>query len=244
MINIQGIHVDVVGSIDSLLAERTIFTVEFEYDNKLLVCHTLDVTVKRTLTGILRKILGPKEMDVTLRQALLQSKYIVVDVVKTNSYSTRSILESKYEMIENCMSYHPYGYNSLLCGLTSGERHYASMLARKLIKRIDDNAKIKFEDAEPKKTKEVHAYDKATGLYIKSFTSAKEASEATGVCQSNISMCCKGHINTAGKYIWSCDKKQFIEPPEDKRRRRAKATPTPDELARRQREFIQKNLKA
>ena len=246
MVNIQGIQVDVVGNIDFLLAERAIFTIEFEYDSKLLICHTLTATVKRTLTNILRKILGPKETNVALRQALLQSKYITVDIVELNTSSTHDILESKYKMIENCVTYQPYGYNSLIRGLDSNERHYASMLIRKLMSTIDKNAKInlsvsKSKDAIPNRAKEVHAYDKITGLYVRSFISIKEASKITGVCQSNISMCCKGHINTAGDYVWSYDKEQSVELPEDRRRKQPKATPSSDEISKRQKEFIQKN---
>lgn len=246
MVNIQGIQVDVVGSIDSLLAEHAIFTIEFEYDNKLLICHTLAVTVKRALTSTLRKILGPKEINVALRQALLQSKYITVEIVELNTNSAHDILESKYEMIENCVAYQPYGYNSLIYGLDSNERHYASVLIRKLMCAVDKNAKISMQVSKSKDTilnraKEVHAYDKMTGLYVRSFISIKEASEITGVCQSNISMCCKGHINTAGNYIWSYDKEQSVELPEDRRRKQPKATPSSDEISKRQKEFIQKN---
>lgn len=246
MVNIQGIQVDIMGSIDLLLAEHAVFTIEFEYDNKLLVCHTLAVTVKKTLTRILRKILGPKETNVALRQALLQSKYITVDITELNTHSTHNILETKYEMIKNCMAYQPYGYNPLVHGLDSIEYPYALMLMRELMDNVDKNAKInhpisKFRDIALSRTKEVHAYDKATGLYIRSFISTKEASEITGVCQSNISMCCKGHINTAGNYIWSYDKEQFVELPEDRRRKQPKAAPSSEEIARRQKEFIQKN---
>lgn len=246
MVNIQGIQVDVVGNIDFLLAEHAIFTIEFEYDSKLLICHTLTVTVKRTLAHILRKILGPKETNVALRQALLQSKYITVDIIKLNTHSLHDILENKYEMIENCVAYQPYGYNSLIYGLDSNERHYASVLIRKLMSVIDKKAKInlpasKSKDAILNRAKEVHAYDKMTGLYVRSFISIKEASEITGVCQSNISMCCKGHINTAGDYVWSYDKEQSVELPEDRRRKQPKATPSSDEISKRQKEFIQKN---
>lgn len=246
MVNIQGIQVDVVGSIDSLLAEHAIFTIEFEYDNKLLICHTLAVTVKRALASTLRKILGPKEINVALRQALLQSKYITVEIVELNTNSAHDILESKYEMIENCVAYQPYGYNSLIYGLDSNERHYASVLIRKLMCAVDKNAKISMpvsKDTILNRAKEVHAYDKMTGLYVRSFISIKEASEITGVCQSNISMCCKGHINTAGNYIWSYDKEQSVELPEDRRRKQPKATPSSDEISKRQKEFIQKKSK-
>lgn len=243
MIKLQGIQVDVVGSVDFLLAEHALFTIEFEYDSKLLVCHACAVTVKRALEKLIRKILGPKETNLSLRQALLQSEYITVQVKKLNTNRQHKILEAKYELIRNNMTYEPYGHNSLSAKLDKNEKIYANMLMASLKDEIDKNAKISIENEKQNnfsfsRAKEVHAYDKITGAYIKSFSSITEASDATGVCQSNISMCCKGDINTAGKYIWSFEKKQIAEIPEDRRKKQPKTPPTAAELQLKRLYFI------
>ena len=41
MITINGISVDTVSSPDELMTEWALVTVEFEYDGKMLMCHTL-----------------------------------------------------------------------------------------------------------------------------------------------------------------------------------------------------------
>lgn len=41
------------------------------------------------------------------------------------------------------------------------------------------------------------------GELIKIWDSQKEASEATGIAQGNISKCCNGKIKTAGGFCWS-----------------------------------------
>lgn len=246
MVKLQGIQVDVVGSTDFLLAEHALFTIEFEYDNKLLVCHTCAATVKRALERLIRKILGPKETNLSLRQALLQSEYITVQIKELNTNSLHEILGAKYDLIKSSMTYMPYGHNSLSMGLDKNEKLYANMLMVSLMDEIDKNAKIeaigeKQNSISFSRAKEVHAYDKTTGLYIKSFSSTKEASNNTGICQSNISMCCRGHINTAGDYIWSYNKAKAIEIPEDKRKKQIVAPPTATELQSRRIQFIKEN---
>lgn len=246
MVKLQGIQVDVVGSTDFLLAEHALFIIEFEYDSKLLVCHTCAATVKRTLERLIRKILGPKETNLSLRQALSRSEYITVQVKELNTNSLHEILGAKYDLIKSSMTYVPYGHNSLSTGLDKNEKLYSNMLMASLMNEIDKNTKIDAQETSKlsssfSRTKEVHAYDKVTGLYIKSFSSTKEASDNTGVCQSNISMCCRGHINTAGDYIWSHDKAKAVEIPEDRRKKPIAAPPTAAELQSRRLQFIKEN---
>jgi hypothetical protein len=242
MIKLQGIQVDVVGSVDYLLAEHALFTVEFEYDNKLLVCHTCAITVKRTIEMLIRRVLGPKEKNLQLRQALLQSKYITVQVKELHTSSLCEILGAKYDLIKSNMTYSPYGHNLLIStSMDKKEKLYAELLMNTLMDEIDKNSKIDtsaFKTARGPRTKEVYAYDKITGIFVKEYDSIQAAHEDTGVCKSNISMCCKGHINTAGDYIWSYEKMQVIDLPEDRRRKAPKTPPTPEELERRRQQFI------
>ena len=41
-----------------------------------------------------------------------------------------------------------------------------------------------------------------TGKFIRSFDSAKSASDFTNISSSNITLCCKGKRHSAGGYIW------------------------------------------
>ena len=41
------------------------------------------------------------------------------------------------------------------------------------------------------------------GFLVKIWNTQKEASEVTGIRQSNISMCCHGKVKTAGGFKWS-----------------------------------------
>lgn len=44
--------------------------------------------------------------------------------------------------------------------------------------------------------------------YIKKWRSIRQASKELGICESNISMCCRGQYRKAGGYIWKYIKKE------------------------------------
>lgn len=248
MIIIEGIQVDLVGSIDSLLSEWAIFTVEFEYDNKVIVCHTFDWTVRRGIINLVNKILSPKVESIDLRQSFINSKYITVEINSVYKNSPSAILKNKYELIKSNMTYYPYGYNFLL--LTNNtEKPYAYTLHNELIENVDASACVhikKLKRNVGRVKKPVYQYSASTGLFMKEHNSAKEASEYSGICKSNINMCCNGHIKSAGGYVWSYEKVGLIELPTDARRKE-KVILTKEErnktIAKKQQEFISKNQK-
>ena len=82
MINIDGIQVDITTSIDSLSNEWAVFIVEFEFDNRLIVCHTFNQSVYRGIKNLISQILSVNAKSIELRQALLNSKYITVNIEK------------------------------------------------------------------------------------------------------------------------------------------------------------------
>lgn len=205
MITINGIQVDIDTSADSLSCKWAVFTVEFEFDIKLIVCHVFNQSVYDGLKNLINKTLGNKAQSIQLRQALLNSRYITVSVKKHEMQSECEVLSHKYELIKAYKSYFPYGYNTLTTG-NALERNYANILRQEIISEIDNSASCAC--AKPLRgrgrlSKRVYKYDKETGLYLGEYNSLKEASEDTGLCTSNISMCCNGHIKAAGPFIWS-----------------------------------------
>lgn len=246
MVNIEGIQVDIVGNLGALSTNWALFIIEFEYDNRIMVCHVLDKPVERGISDVIKRILSPKVESVDLRESLLNSKFITVEVKKEYTPNDMDVLLfDKYQMIKSNKSYYPYGYNFLLLTNNSYEKQYAYTLHNTLINNLSISASSHIaslaSNKRGKKPKTVYRYDKKSGIFINSYDSIRAASEDTGICKSSISMCCKGYINTAGDYIWSFEKKQAVELPEDRRRKRPKATPSLDEISKRQKEFIQKN---
>ena len=220
MVNIEGVQVDLVGSIDSLLAEWAIFIVEFEYDSKVIVCHTLDWTVRRGLISLVKRILSPKVESVDLRQSLVNSEYITVEVKSVFKNSKCELLKNKYELIKSNMTYYPYGYNFLLL-VSNDEKPYAFTLHNELIENVSRSAALRIEllkkGARGRKAKAVYQYDINSGLFVEEYSSISEAARSSGICASNICMCCNEHIKTAGGYIWSYEKHDIINLPESNR---------------------------
>ena len=223
MITIDGINIDTASSPDELMTEWALFTVEFEYDCKMLMCHTLGQSVFRSIKKLIENILSSKMENIELRRALLSSKYITIDVIKsmkdcipeTMSLSNKKniVLEEKYKLIKECNTYYPFGYNILTDNsLMAEEFMYKSRLYNELIKEMDASDLYVSSDLKViqrgRPGKKVHKFNAKTGLYLESYNSVKEAAVATNTQPSNISACCndKSGKKTTGGFKWSYEK--------------------------------------
>lgn len=248
MVSIEGIQVDIADS-TKLSINWALFIIEFEYDSRIMVCHVFDKSIKRGISDTVKKIFSQKVESPDLRESLLNSGFISIEIIKEYSPGEiDTILIDKYKAIRNNKSYYPYGYNFLLLTSDSYEKKYAYILHNALISDMgsitNKHLRLLAQNKKHKKSKKVYRYDKTSGLFINEYDSIKEASEDTGICQSNISMCCKKHINTAGGYIWSFEKMSVIEIPTDARRKEKimlSAAERSKIIAERQKEFIAKN---
>lgn len=250
MINVKGIQIDVADSLDRLSEEWAIFTIEFEYDAKIMVHHTFGNSVYTELNRLIKSMLSSRCCIPEQLNSLVNSKFLTVEVKEViSSKSTIEVLKRKYELIDEYQSYAPYGHNYLRD--TKGtEKVFASSLMQQLVYRVRIPEKMIPVEESCKKGRlpePVYQYDKTTGILIRGFESTREASEQTGLCISNINMCCNKHIKSSGGYIWSRNKSQVIEIPEDRRRKEPTPPPTKEELAKRIQEkqlaFISKNFK-
>lgn len=249
MINIDGIQVDTTTSIDSLSNEWAVFTVEFEFDSRLIVCHTFDQSVYRGIKKLIGQILSVKAKSIELRQALLNSRYITVNIETFGLNDKCDILDYKYKLIKSSRTYLPYGYNNLISVGNSLEQNYADILLKSIIDEIDKNAayptnSVYNTSKRGKVSKPVYSYDKKTGLPVSEYVSVKDAAEDTGICASNINMCCNGHIKSAGNLIWSYVSVPIFDIGRLKDNRfKDVQIPSEEELIQRRRDFISKNQK-
>lgn len=248
MVNIEGIQVDIITGINSLSREWAVFTVEFEFDSRLIVCHTFNSSVYRGIKNLINQILSVKAKSIELRQALLNSRYITVNIEKYNLATRNEVLSLKYDLIKRNKCYLPYGYNVLIGTGSSLEQRYADILMADIIDEIDKNATYPREPIHDtskrgRTPKPVYSYDKHTGMLVQEYVSIKDASEQTGLCASNISMCCNGHVKTAGKYIWSYILQPVIDINRHKDNRFKDAIiPSEADIVERQLKFIQNHL--
>ena len=223
MITIDGINIDTASSPDELMTEWALFTVEFEYDCKILICHTFGQSVFRGIKKLIESILSSKMENIELRRALLSSKYITVDVVKSMkscipeamplSNKKSIVLEEKYRLIKECSTYYPFGYNILTDNsLMAEEFMYKTRLYNELIKEMNVSDLYVPSDLRVvqrgRPGKRVHKFNAKTGLYLESYNSVKEAAVATNTRPSNISACCNDKLGqkTTGGFKWSYEK--------------------------------------
>lgn len=223
MITIDGINIDTASSPDELMTEWALFTVEFEYDCKMLMCHTLGQSVFRSVKKLIENILSNKMENIELRCALLSSKYITIDVLKSMkncipetmplSNKKNIVLEEKYKLIKEYNTYYPFGYNILTDNsLMAEEFMYKSRLYNELVKEMDASDLYVPSDLKViqrgRPGKRVHKFNAKTGLYLESYNSVKEAAVATNTQPSNISACCndKSGQKTTGGFKWSYEK--------------------------------------
>lgn len=223
MITINGINIDTASSPDELMTEWALFTVEFEYDCKMLMCHTFGQSVFRGIKKLIENILSGKMENIELRRALLSSKYITVDVLKSMkgripetiplSDKKNIVLGEKYRLIKEYNTYYPFGYNILTDNsLMAEEFMYKHALYNELIKEMDVSDLYVPSDLKViqrgRPGKRVHKFNAKTGLYLESYNSVKEAAAATNTQPSNISACCNDESGqkTTGGFKWSYEK--------------------------------------
>lgn len=227
MITINGINIDTIGqATNELSKEWAVFTVEFEYDNKIIVCHAFSESVYRSIKRIIARVLADKAGNLELRRAFLQSKFLTVSVIyEFQDYSAKYsdialndkkdlILDVKYDYIKRNHSYYPYGYNILtdIVNIKRQEWLHASRLYNELLTKIDAEALYVPEElklmSRGRPGKSVHKFNAHTGLYMETYNSLKDAAMANNVSSSNISACCndKAGKKTTGGFKWSYDK--------------------------------------
>lgn len=225
MIIVDGVNIDVTSCADDLTTEWALFTVEFEYDNKIMVCQAFDFSIYKSLRSLIQYALDPKVGNLELRRSFLSSEYLTVDIIAKYepvfeqkfdialSEKKLSLIKSKYEYIRKYQSYYPYGYNILTdTKLRGDERQYANKLYYELIKDIDLHSSYsQIGSAITRKGrpgKAVHKFNAQTGLFLETYGSVKEAAIATGTRPSNISACCTDMTGkkTTGGFKWSYDK--------------------------------------
>lgn len=215
MVEISGIKVDVVETLNTLSMDWAVFTVEFEYDSKLMVCHTFEWTVAEEIEKLVQKIMSDKVESLELRQAFINSEYITVEIKNRFERSYEEIMHAKYSLISGSKTYYPMGYNFLLLVNNPIEKPYAFCLYSSLINAITASSKKWCNYSKLRRkgraSKPVYKYDMTTGIFMSEYTSAKEAAQAVNISATNINMCCNGHIKSAAGFLWSYKKVDMLE---------------------------------
>lgn len=195
---------------------NTIYTAEFDYNFKILVCHTYNEPVLTSFMGFIHSSLNDMA-DNAIRQAINNSSTITLDIIYIQrlenaiGYSSTGIfnalIEQKFNFIYSLKAYAPYGLNNLNYIIEHG-RFKEKAYARKLIKELNkENPSSKVKGPKPVP---IYKYDMKTGVLLEAFNSISEAAKATEISVGSIYQCLAGRSKTAGNYAWSKTKKSKI----------------------------------
>ena len=192
---------------------NTVYTAEFDYNFKILICHTYNESVIEAFTNFIRSTLNDSN-DNTVKQAISNSSTVTLDIIYiqkseniigfSNTRILNELLFQKFSFIYRLKAYAPYGLNNLNYIIEHG-KFKERALARKLIKEL------KQENYEPHgargpKPFPIYKYDTKTGLLLESFNSNSEAAAANEILTGSIYQCLEKKKKTAGGYVWSKEK--------------------------------------
>lgn len=191
MILINNYKVDMP---DNVNAKYAVFTIEFEKDNRLYVGHVLNRSVISAVTALVLNAFDnySPTSNSSISQAIRESKYITVELIKSNIYNLDWLFSLKYKTIMANKSFIPYGYNQI--NLSSAKSREEKKVIEELLATAPELRSFSL-------CKPVYRIDQNTGETTE-FNSAKEAAEAIGGKPSNITACCRGSLHTAYGYAW------------------------------------------
>lgn len=172
---IKDKRIDACGN--ALATKDAVFSIEFEADNKLLICIAIAETVAEALERLITRIRLDPSYSPSLKDALEQSEYLTVKVEYTHPHEA-TLHQVAYHFVILNKSYTPYGYNY---------SYEPTIKAPSLLK-------------------EVHQYEAKGGQWVFKKTWPNLASIISyyrTYRPSNISSCINGRIKTAYGYKWT-----------------------------------------
>lgn len=186
---------------DNLTSKFAIFIVEFEYDNRVYVGHTIMLSVKAELRRFINSVLDDSiKQNVLLKESMKYSNTLYVSIKEPSEYTLDALFKLKYKTILLNSCYEPYGFNKIYMAGNKYEEE------KKYIRLVRDQIGNKYEKAvlasNAKPIKE-YAYEKGKGYTeVAEWPSITAAARHYSLNASNIAACCSGRLNTAYKRLW------------------------------------------
>ena len=86
-----------VDSPDNLTSKFAIFIIEFEYDNRVYVGHTIMLSVKTELRKFINSVLDVSiKQNVLLKESMKYSNTLYVSIKEPNEYTLDALFKLKY----------------------------------------------------------------------------------------------------------------------------------------------------
>ena len=185
---------------DNLASKFVVFIVEFEYDNRVYVGHTIMLSVKTELRRFINSVLDDSiKQNVLLKESMKYSNTLYVSIKEPSEYTLDALFKLKYKTILLNSCYEPYGFNKIY--MAGNKYEEEKKYIRLALNKIDVIHKQHTSfNARPIKE---YAYKKGKGYTeVAEWPSITAAARHYSLNASNIAACCSGRLNTAYKRLW------------------------------------------
>lgn len=196
-ISSKNLEVDYPELLNSRFA---VFIIEFDYDNRIYIGHSVLRQVQYEIHKFINGALDEsRKSHKLLEESMRKSKILYVSIKPIMSYSLNDLLSLKYELIWSCGSYEPFGFNktSLAGNKSKEEKEYI----KKLLEKIQQTCAYMSRSPNAKRIKEYKLINKEYKV-IAEWPSIKEAARHYKLNASNIASCCTGRLHTAYGRLW------------------------------------------
>lgn len=185
----------------SLLTSKfAVFMIEFEYDNRVYVGHTIMKTVKSEVRAFVNSVLNESvKYSELLKQSMNKSKALYLTIREPKERTLDSIFKLKYDLILSCGCYEPFGFNKIRL---IGNRHEEEKkYIRQILKKVGSLYKKIPLAPNARPIKEYKLVNNGRQL-IAEWPSITAAAQYYNLNASNIAACCAGRLNTAYTRLW------------------------------------------
>lgn len=148
LLKLNGVRID--ANLKDLNTSSAIFTIEFEYDSKIMICSTTKKnTILQELKIVIQKLSNPTDFtyNIETKYAFLRSQYLTISIaykpIQLGYYLTKKVMAKfKYDVINNYKSYAPYGHNHLESDKIP---LYEAEYADSLLEQVADDIRLDFQ---------------------------------------------------------------------------------------------------
>lgn len=184
-----------------LKSKLAIFIIEFDYDNRLYVGHTITHTIQRTMRKFINDVLDDSiKQNILLKESMKYSNTLYVSIKEPDEYTLDALFKLKYKTILLNGCYEPYGFNKLC--MVGNKYEEEKKYIRFAYSQIGDKYEKVVLASNARPIKE-YAYERGKGYTeVAEWPSITAAARHYNLNASNIAACCSGRLNTAYKRLW------------------------------------------
>ena len=186
---------------DNLECKFAVFIIEFDYDNRLYVGHTIMRSVKTEIRKFINSVLDDSiKQNVHLKESMQNSKTLYISVIKPQEYTLDCLFKTKYSLIVTNSCYEPLGFNKIC--LIGNKYEEEKKYIRFALEKIGSTYKKVALASNARSVKE-YEYAKNKGyIEIAEWPSITAAARHYGINASNIAACCSGRLHTSYGRLW------------------------------------------